>query len=402
MNRRVVITGMGAVTPLGLNSQELAESLKAGRDGISAIDRFDTSEFPVKKAGQVRGFSAKNLGVSSLDPFIQYAVSASSEAIEQSHIDFESLDPYRVGLSISSSKGGLHTFDRLSHRLQKNPSARLGLHFLTNMAPNFAAQWMARKWKIKGPSKCYIAACATGTVAIAEGYRMVRDGEIDVCLAGASDASIVPFLLGGYRKMKVMAKNMMSPFAKNREGFFVGEGAGVVLLETLENAQARQAKIFAEIKSYQYGTDCMHALHFSENENILSRIALASVEKADLKVQDIDYVNLHGTATPSGDIYETNQMKEIFGKAVNKIPMSSTKSMTGHMLGASGAVEIVACALAIDQGFLPPTINFDEKDMDCDLDYVANQSRQAKVNHTMSVSMGFGGHAASLILGKVS
>jgi 3-oxoacyl-[acyl-carrier-protein] synthase II len=402
MKRRVVITGMGAVTPLGLDIPSFNQALKNGLSGISKISRFETSCFPVKYAGEVKNFNAASLKAHALDPFIQYALSATTQALKQSEIDLSCLDPYRIGLSVSSSKGGLHTFNRLNERFKKKPSARLGAHLLMNLAPNFAATRIARRWKINGPSRCYIAACATGTVAIAEGYRMVRDGEVDFCIAGASDASIVPFLLGGYQKMKVMAKEKMKPFEKTRDGFLIGEGAGIVVLETLENARARKVKILAEIKGYQYGTDSQHPLHFSETDDVLSHTIKTSLENADLTTKDIQYVNLHGTATLSGDLYETRQIKKAFVHQADQIPMSSTKSMTGHMLGASGAVEIIACALAMNDSFLPPTINMQQPDGECDLDYVANQSRKAKIENAMTVSMGFGGHAVSLILGKAS
>lgn len=402
MKRRVVITGMGAVTPLGLDVPSLAFALKNGTSGISKISRFDASDFPVKYAGEVKGFKPASVGALTLDPFIQYALSAASQALKQSEIDLNSLDPYRVGLSVSSSKGGMSTFSRLYERLQRGAGARFATHLLTNIAPHFAAQQIARKWNIKGPSNCYIAACATGTVAIAEGYRMLRDGESDVCIAGASDASIVPFLLGGYRKMKVMAKEKMKPFEKSRDGFLIGEGAGMLVLETLENARARKTKILAEIKAYQYGTDCGHSLHFSETDDVLSQTIKGSLKNSALTTKDIDYVNLHGTATLSGDLYESNQMKKAFGAEAYGIPMSSTKSMTGHMLGASGAVEVIACTLAMNNSFLPPTINMQSADAECDLDYVANQSRESKIENAMTVSMGFGGHAVSLVLGKVS
>jgi 3-oxoacyl-[acyl-carrier-protein] synthase II len=336
-----------------------------------------------------------------LDPFIQYAVKAADEALRDAQFNPAEADPYRVALSVSSSKGGMHTFERFKERLENRPSAVLGTQFYTNVVPNFAAQWLARRWQIRGPAKCYIAACATGTVAVEQGALMVAEGAADYCLAGASDASLMPLMLAGYRQMKALSDSRMRPFHRQRDGFLVGEGAGIVFLETLESARARGARIYAEVLGAAQGSDGTHALHFNPAEDALSRTVQKLLRKIDRTPAQISYVNLHGTATRAGDIYETQQLKKAFGPQADQIPMSATKAMTGHMLGASGAVEIVACLTTLREGVIPPTIDIDDPDPECDLDYVANQSRKAKVELALSVSMGFGGHVAVIALGKV-
>ena len=401
MKRRVVITGMGVITPIGLNTTDFAQSLKQGVCGEKNIESFDTSHFPVKQAYEVRGFNPRPQGTHFLDPFIQYAVAASEEALQMAGFDPESVDPFRVGMSVSSSKGGVHTLDRFRARFEKHPSAILGSRIYSNSVPNFAAQWIARRWKLKGAAKCYIAACATGTVAVSEGAQMVADGMLDYCLAGASDASVVPLMLAGYQNMKVLSKTKMRPFDQNRDGFKVGEGAGILFLETLESAKARGAKIYAEVLGWHYGCDGTSPTEFDPNQNALARTLSGLLQRTELKPEDIDYFNLHGTGTRAGDAYETQQIKQAFGAHASRIPMSSIKSMTGHMLGASGAVEIIASVLAMDQDFVPSTIGLETPAPDCDLNYTPGRAKTTKIKTAVSHSMGFGGHVAALALKSI-
>ncbi len=398
--RPVVITGLGVVSPIGIGVPAFLESLQAGRSGEGPITSFSPDPFPFKRAFEVKGFDPHHFGLQAVDPFIQYAVASADEAIRDARFDTGSVDPYTIGISVSSSKGGVHTLDRFKERLMRNPSAILGARVYSSAVPNFGAQWIARRWKVQGPAKCYVAACATGTVAVIEGMRMVAEGVVDYCIAGASDASIVPLMLAGYRNMKALSNDVMRPFDKRRDGFLVGEGAGIVFLETRESAERRGAFIYGEILGFGYGSDTSDMLRFDEKEHALSRTAAAALKRGDRLPEKIDYVNLHGTATPSGDIYETLEMKRLFGESAKKIPMSSTKSMTGHMLGASGAVEVITCLLAMKHGFVPPTIGLDEKDPACDLDYVPHSARPGKIQSALSVSMGFGGHVASILLGN--
>lgn len=396
MKRRVVITGAGVISPIGNSLEAFTESLQKGRSGLAAITSFDVSKFPVKQACEVKNFDSQAKGLKALDPFIQYAVTATQQALDQAKFNPAQVDPYRVGISVSSSKGGMHTLDRFKTRFEKNPSAILGARIYSNSVPNFAAQWIARRWKIQGPARCYVAACATGTTAVIEGTRMVAESEVDYCLAGASDASVVPLMLAGYRNMKALAKEKIRPFDKRRDGFVVGEGSGIVFLETLESAKARGVPILGEVTGFQYGHDATHAIHYSENENALAR----ALKPYSPNAQEIGYINLHGTGTPGGDIYETSQIKKAFGKIAYDIPMSSTKSMTGHMLGASGAVEVIACLQAMREAFIPPTIELERPDPACDLNYTPLKSVQAGPQTAVSISMGFGGHIAIIQLKK--
>lgn len=400
-DRRVVVTGMGVVTPVGIGVPAFLDHLKRGVCGTDTITHFNTSRFPVKRACEVRNFKPRDHGTHLLDPFIQYAVGAADQAIRDAGVDLECVDPYSVAMAVSSSKGGMHTLDRFAQRLMETPSAILGARVYSSSVPNFAAQWIARRWKLKGPAKCYVAACATGTVAVIEGARMVADGTADYCIAGASDASVVPLMLAAYRQMKVLSEHDILPFDRRRSGFIVGEGAGILFLESYDSARARGARIYGEIAGWAYGSDPQDGVRFEESEHALSRTVRRTLERARVNGGEIDYVNLHGTGTPSGDIYETNEMKHAFGLQAKKIPMSSTKSMTGHMLGASGAVEIVACLGAMQDGFLPPTAGLTEPDPACDLDYIPCQAREGRVNTALTVSMGFGGHLAGMLLKKV-
>ncbi len=400
LKRRVVITGMGAVTPIGVGLTAFSKNLREGVSGEAPIRQFDPSKYPFKNAFEVKHFDARSHGTHILDPFIQFAVGAAGEALQMANFEPAQHDLYRVGISVSSSKGGVHTIDRFKERFLKNPSAILGARIYANAVPNFAAQWIARRWNIQGPARCYIAACATGTVAIAQGARVIEDGDVDYCIAGASDASIVPLMLAGYKNMKALSSTSMRPFDQRRNGFLVGEGAGILFLETPESAKARGAKIYGEIIGTQYGFDGANLLHFQEKEDALSRTLNDLMRKTDMKPEDVDYINLHGTGTPVGDIYETSQIKKAFGKRAYSIPTSSTKSMTGHMLGAAGAVEIIAALVAMRDGFIPPTIGLEKPDSACDLDYTPVKSKTSNVNTALSVSLGFGGHVAVMALRK--
>lgn len=400
MKKRVVITGMGVVSPIGVGLSLFRKSLQEGFSGQAPIRQFDTTNHPVKNAFEVKNFEARKHGTHLLDPFIQFAVAAAGEAVQMSGVELNQVDPYRIGISVSSSKGGVHTIDRFKERFSRSPSAILGARIYANSVPNFGAQWIARRWNVQGPARCYVAACATGTVAIVEGARMIEEGLVDYCIAGSSDASITPLMLGGYRSMKALAKGAMLPFDSRRSGFLVGEGAGIVLLETHENAKARGAKIYGEILGSSYAFDGANLIHFQEKENGLYRALSELMKKTNAQPLDFGYLNLHGTATRVGDIYETNQIKKAFGAKAQQIPMSSTKSMTGHMLGAAGSVEIIASLVAMQEGFLPPTINLEKPDPQCDLDYVAKCSRAKKIDRAISVSLGFGGHIAVIALGK--
>lgn len=401
MKRRVVVTGMGILSPAGNGIPEFLNSLREGRPGYGPITSFDTANFPVKNAYEVKPFVPHVHGTHLLDPFIQYAVAAADEALNHAHFDPSKYDPFETGIIVSSSKGGVRTLDRFSERFGRNPSAILGARIYCNSVPNFGTQWIARKWKLQGPAKCYVVACATGTVSILEGARLVGDGAAEYCLAGASDASITPLMMGAYKNMKALGDGPMRPFDARRSGFGVGEGAGVVFLETLESARKRKAVIYAEVLGGAYGIDGYDPVHFDSEGDTLARTMSFALKQSGASENEVDYINLHGTATKLGDLYETNQLKKAFGKRAYEISMSSTKSITGHMLGASGAVEIIASLLAMHHEFVPPTALLEEKDPACDLDYTPLKMRQAKIKTVLSYSMGFGGHVAAIVLRKV-
>ena len=399
MKRRVVITGRGVVTPAGIGVREFRQSLKEGKSGVGPITRFVRGDLRARNAYEVKNFKPA-AGTQFLDPFIQYALSAAKEAIGDARFDPSAVDPFRIGIVVSSSKGGMHTFHQLWERFHKRPSAILGARVYANLVPNFAAQWIARKWKIQGPAKCYVTACATGTTSLIEGARMVREGAADYVIAGASDACLVPLLAAAYENMGVLSPDGMHPFDRRRKGFLLGEGAGIVLLETLESAKARRTKIYGEVAGFAYGVDCHHPVSFHPEEDALARTLKNLLRSASISVGDIDYLNLHGTATTEGDIYETDQIKRAFGLKAYSIPASATKSITGHMLGASGAVEAIASLIAMEEGFVPPTVHYEEPDPRCDLDYTPNRAKKKKVSLAVSISMGFGGHIAVMALRK--
>jgi 3-oxoacyl-[acyl-carrier-protein] synthase II len=400
MKRRVVVTGMGVLSPIGNTLAEFRENLKKGVSGKVDADHSIVEGHKFPPVFPLKNFNARSYGTHLLDPFIQYAVAAAEQAVLDAQFDIAAADPYDIALSVSSSKGGVHSLGRFKERFLRNPSAILGARMYTSAVPNFADQWIARRMKIRGPAKCYVAACATGTVAIVQGFRMVSEGQAEYCLAGATDASISPLMLGGYKNMKALATRDIRPFDKKRDGFLVGEGAGVVFLETFEGAKARSARIYGEIVESAYGQDSKQAILFDFNEHALSYTLGVLLKRAGISPREIDYLNLHGTGTRHGDLYETLEIKEALGEEAHKIPMSSTKGATGHMLGATGAIEIIATLLGIHEGFVPPTVGLEEKDPACDLDYTPGKMRKHNITNAVKVSMGFGGQVAAVLLRK--
>ena len=396
---QVVITGIGSVTPIGNNAREFSVSLKKGIIGVSKIERLP-QESPIDgKAFQIQNFSPPKYAA-ILDPFIQYILAATEEALQDSGLNPSAIDLTRLGVAVSSSKGGMRTFEKFYERFQKHRSALLGARIYANFVPNIAAQWIARHWKISGPAKPAVAACATGLYSVMEGIRMVEQDEADYCIAGAGDASLTRLMLAGYRNMGVLAKGEMRPYDLRRDGFLIGEGAGIVILEKLESAKARRAKIYGTVLAHAYGFEVTHPISFSLNGAGLERCLKAVVRQAGIAPREIDYLNLHGTATKQGDLYETRQIKAAFQKEAYQIPMSATKSMVGHMLGASGVVEIMACLIAIRDGFIPPTANLETPDPECDLDYTPRVSKPKKITVACSVSMGFGGQLGAILVGR--
>ncbi len=397
---QIVITGIGAVTSIGTNAQAFGEGLKQGAVGVGIVHDLDCEgRLKPERAFRVRDFSPPKYA-KILDPFIQYILAATEEALADSALDLSRIDSNRIGIAVSSSKGGMMTFEKFFERFKKRPSAILGARIYANFIPNIAAQWVARHWKITGPAKPVSAACATGLFSLLEGIRMIEDGEIDYCIAGAGDASVTRLVTAGYRNMGVLSSGCMRPFDKRRDGFLIGEGAGIVIFERESSARARGAKIYGHVKRYAYGFESSHPYAFSCDGDGLSSCLKKLIRDANIYPREIDYLNLHGTATSQGDRYETAQIKSAFGSEANKIAMSSTKSLVGHMIGASGAVEVIACLIAMRDSFVPPTANLEEPDPECDLDYTPLVAKEKKVNLSCSISIGFGGHLGAILIEK--
>ena len=390
--RRVVITGMGAVTPVGNNVNDMWEAVKAGKCGISKITHFNTENSAVKLAGEVKGFDAESIvdkaELRKMDDFTIYALAAADEAVKDSAIDFGKEDTLRCGVILSSGIGGLTTIQRECLRGESKGYDRVSPHFVPMSITNMAAGHVAIRFGLHGMCTCVVTACASGTNAVGDALRQIRDG------------------IGGFTSMHALSKaedvNRASiPFDKERSGFVMGEGAGVLILEEYEHALKRGAKIYCEIAGYGSTCDANHVTAPLEDGSMAAQAMTEAVKDAGIKPENIDYINAHGTSTKLNDKGETNAIKMAFGEHAYKLAVSSTKSMTGHMLGASGAVEAIISALAVKNNIIPPTINYQVPDDDCDLDIVPNKARESRVDYAMSNSLGFGGHNASIVLRKV-
>ena len=407
--RRVVITGMGAITPVGKTVEEFWASLKAGRHGIAPITAFDTSAVPVKLAAEVKDFDPtlyiEKKEARRMDRFCQFAVGAALDALKDSKTDFGDLDPYRVGVIIGSGIGGLRTMEtEYSKLLEKGPD-RVSVFFIPMMISNMAAGSIAMKTGFKGINFCPVTACATSTHAVGEAFRAIKHGYLDACVTGGSEATITKFAVAGFNNMTALSRSTdpdraSIPFDAQRDGFVIGEGGAVLILEELEHAKARGAEIYAEVVGYGATCDAYHITSPAPNGEAAAKAMSLAIEEAGLKPDEIDYVNAHGTSTSLNDKYETGAIKIALGEAAEKVAVSSTKSMTGHLLGAAGAVESIACALALKEGIIPPTIGYQNADPECDLDYVTEGARKADIKAAISNSLGFGGHNATLCFKK--
>ncbi|QSR86318.1 beta-ketoacyl-ACP synthase II [Candidatus Methylacidiphilum infernorum] len=407
--RRVVISGMGLVSPNGNNVQQFWNSLVNGESGIGEITAFDTRDFDCKFGGEVRNFNPAKYfknpkDARRADRFVQFAMAASKEAIESSGIDFAREDSTRLGVIVSSGIGGLKTLeDQHTILLTKGPS-RCSPLMIPMMISNMASGMIAIEYNLKGPNFAIVTACASAAHSIGEAYRMIQDGDADVIIAGGSEASIVPLGLAGFSNMKALSlrnndpQRASRPFDKNRDGFVLSEGAGIVVLEELEHAKKRNGPIHAEIIGYGLSADAHHITAPDPSGEGATRAMVMAIKKAQINPEDINYINAHATSTIPGDVCETMAIKQALGKHAYRIPISSTKSMTGHLLGAAGAVELIACIKTIEEGIIPPTINLEEPDPQCDLDYVPNVAREQKVKIAMNNSFGFGGHNACIII----
>lgn len=410
MRKRVVVTGLGCVSPLGNNVSDTWDALLAGKSGAAPITHFDASAHKTKFAAEVKGFDGSALfggrEARKMDRFAQFAIAAALEALAQSGLEIDESNRDRVGIVIGSGIGGIITLLEQVEIMRARGPERVSPFLIPMMIADSAAGLLAIRTGARGPNMSLATACASGTNAIGEAAEMIRRGAADAMIAGASEAAITAVSMAGMNVMTALStrndapEKASRPFDKNRDGFMMAEGAGILILESLEQARARGAAILCEFSGYGTSDDAHHISAPAENgagAALAMRLALAD---AELTPTDIGYINAHGTSTPLNDKSETAAIKTVFGEQAYHIPVSSTKSMTGHLLGASGALEAVASAMVILAGMIPPTINYEMPDPDCDLDYVPNQARTAQPLHVMSNSFGFGGHNATLILSR--
>jgi 3-oxoacyl-[acyl-carrier-protein] synthase II len=410
MGRRVVITGLGCISPVGNNVKETWESLLAGKSGAGMITHFDASRHKTKFAAEVKGFDAVALfgarEARKMDRFTQFAAAATLEALEQAGLKIDETNRDRVGILIGTGIGGIGTLLEQAEVMRERGADRVSPFLIPMMISDSAPGMLAIRIGARGPNMAIATACASGNNAIGDAMETIRRGAADVMVAGGSEASLVPLAMAGMNVMGALStrnddpQTASRPFDKDRDGFLMGEGAGILILEALEFAQARGANILGELTGYGTTDDAHHISAPAENGAGAALSMKLALQDANLGISDIEYINAHGTSTPLNDKSETAAIKTVFGEQAYNIPISSTKSMTGHLLGASGAVEAVFCVMAMREGILPPTINYRTPDPECDLDYVPNQARRLSPRHVMSNSFGFGGHNATLVFSR--
>tara|TARA_B100001750_G_C15498250_1_gene595550 strand:+ start:930 stop:2159 length:1230 start_codon:yes stop_codon:yes gene_type:complete len=407
MSKRVVVTGMGVISPLGNSIPEYWEAISAGKNGINNISLFDTSDFQVHIAGEsdidLSTFLDTKL-LNKIDRFTAFALIASKQAIKNSNLDINRIQNDRAGVIIGSGIGGMNTFEAQHKRLLKSPR-RVSPFFIPSMIPDIASGYVALENNFKGINYSVVSACASSSHSIGDAYRNIKHGYSDIIIAGGSEASITPMAIAGFSNMKALTKNpdfntASRPFDKNRDGFVISEGAGILILEELEHAKNRNAKIYSEIKGFGATADAYHITTPHPEAEGAIRSMKSAIKEASLNVNEIEYINAHGTSTPYNDLTETKAIKSTFKKDLKNLFISSTKSMIGHSLGASGALEAIATILTIENSIITPTINYNTFDPECDLNYVPNNSLEKPVTNALSNSFGFGGHNATLALGK--
>lgn len=412
MKRRVVITGMGAITPVGIGVEESWQSLCQGKSGVGMITRFDATGFRTRIAGEVKGFEPLDFMGRKLarrsSRFIHFAVAATQMAVEDSRLSINYDDGNRVGVSIGTALGGIESLEKSHRLLLQGAHHKISPFFVTSFMANMAPGEIAIMLGAKGPNMCSATACATGAHAIGDAFRVIQRGEADVMIAGGAEAGITPVMIAGLAAERVTStrndapEKASRPFDKDRDGFVMSEGAGIVILEELGCALNRGAKIYAEVLGYGLNNDAYHITAPDlEGEGAVNCMKRA-LDDTGISIDRIDYINAHGTSTQLNDLSETRAIKRIFQERSHTIPVSASKSMTGHLWGAAGAVEAIFCVLTITRGIIPPTINYETPDSECDLDYVPNIARKARVKVALSNSFGFGGTNATLILGQFS
>jgi len=412
LRRRVVVTGMGLMIPTGIGVQTAWKNVCEGRSGIGPLTRFDANGFETRIAGEVKGFNPElyieKKEIKKMDLFIQYALAATQEAIEDSQLKITPENCEQIGVIVGTGLGGLPTLEKYHKVLLEKGPGRITPFFIPMLIANMASGQIAIQFGVKGPNTCVVTACATGAHCIGDAFRVILYGDAEAMIAGGTEANITPLTVGGFNAMKALStrneepEKACRPFEKNRDGFVVAEGAGILILEELEFALKRNAKIYGELVGYGYTGDAYHITAPPPDGDGAARCMRMAIKDAGLRPEEIDYINAHGTSTPLNDVTETLAIKTVFGEYAKKVPISATKSMTGHLLGAAGSTEAIFTILAIRDGIIPPTINYEEPDPECDLDYVPNVARKKSLNVAMSNAFGFGGMNATLVLKKFS
>jgi len=411
MRRRVVVTGIGAVTPVGIGKEALWDSLARGVSGIGPITRFDAADYPTRFAGEVRDFDATQYmdrkDARRFDRFVQYAWAAARMALEDAGLDPSRVDGERMGVLIGSGIGGIEVLEEQVRVLAEKGPSRVSPFLVPMMIPDMAAGYVSIQTGAKAHNACTVTACASGANAVGDSARIIERGDADVMITGGTEASVTPVALAGFSAARALStrnddpQRASRPFDKLRDGFVLAEGAGILILESLEHAQARGARIYGEVAGYGCTGDAYHITQPAPEGEGAYRALRKALEDAGVAPGEVDYINAHGTSTEYNDYFETLAIKRALGEAAYRVPISSTKSMTGHLLGAAGAVEAIICLLAMERGLIPPTINYEVPDPNCDLDYVPNAARPAQVDVAVSNSFGFGGHNAVLVLRKL-
>ena len=408
--RRVVVTGIGAITPIGKTAPDFWNGLVSGKSGAEPITHFDTEDFPTKFAAQIPGYDESDYfdrkEARRMDKVCQYALIATEEALDDSDLDLDAIDKDRVAVIAGTGIGGMVTFYEQSVAFHEHGPRGVSPFFIPMLIPDMVPGQISIKWGFKGPNFCAVSACATGSHNIGLAYDSIRQGQCDIAVSGGSEAPVSKIGLAGFNSMRAMStrndspKKASRPFDKNRDGFVLGEGAGMLILEEYEHAKERGARIYAEITGYGFSADAHHiTAPDPDGEGVILALNRA-FESAGIEPDEVDHVNMHGTSTPLGDIAETNSLKKVFGDHAYNINFNSTKSMTGHTLGAAGAIESLATLLAIYHGTIPPTINFETADPDCDLNYTFNEAEVRDVDYALNNAFGFGGHNTSVVFKK--
>ncbi len=409
MRRRVVVTGLGAITPVGNDVAATWRALVAGQSGAGPITKFDASTFPVRFACEVKGFDPSQYmdrkEAKRADPYTQYAVSAAVQAMNDAGLAQHPIeDPDRIGVIVGSGIGGLKSFEEQHDLYRERGASKISPFFIPMFIADIAAGIVSMRFEAKGPNYATVSACATSAHAIGDAFRTIQYGDADVMITGGAEATVTPMAIGGFSNMKALSERNDSPatasrpFDATRDGFVMGEGSGIVILEELEHARARGATIYAEIVGYGATGDAYHLTAPAPDGEGAQRAMRRALKDAGLTTADVQHINTHGTSTPAGDLNETKAIKAVFGDDAYKINIASTKSMTGHMLGAAGAVEFIACALATREGICPPTANYQNPDPELDLNYTPNQAVKRDVTIALSNSFGFGGHNVTLVV----